>query len=212
MNCDRIAPYYRWFEFVAFGPYLERARLHWISSLADTKRVLILGDGDGRFLARYVSANPEAHIDSVDLSAKMLELAEQRLQKLPASERRRIRLIQDDALTTERLAGPYDLVVTNFFLDCLDANAQRELLEKLAPKVAKSARWLVTDFQVIEGSKTAGLFRLLTRIMYSFFRSTTGLRNRQLVDFSPRLEKFGFTTVEKQEWLFRFLSSAVWKR
>jgi SAM-dependent methyltransferase len=212
MNSDRIAAYYRWFEYAAFGPYLERARFRWISSLADAKRVLILGDGDGRFLARFAALNRDARLDSVDLSARMLKLAGERVQKLPVRDQRRVRLIHDDALTTEQLAGPYDLVVTNFFLDCLDANGQAQLMEKLEPEVAKPARWLVTDFQIIGSSRAADIFRLFTRMMYLFFRLTTGLKIQQLVDFSPQLERLGFRVSERSEWLLRFLVSTVWER
>lgn len=148
MNCDPIARYYPWLEYAVFGPFLNRARLYWISSLADAKRVLILGDGDGRFLAQYAATNADARIDSVDLSAQMLKLAAQRLQRLPSTRSERIRLIRDDALTTWKFEGPYDLVVTNFFLDCLDIGGQQKLLERVVPQVANKARWLVTDFQI----------------------------------------------------------------
>ena len=54
MNADRIARSYRWLEYAAFGVALERARFDFLRCAAEARRVLILGEGDGRFLARRV--------------------------------------------------------------------------------------------------------------------------------------------------------------
>ena len=50
-----------------------------MDAVADARSVLILGDGDGRFTAEFVKRNPVAVVDSVDLSRRMLELAEGRI-------------------------------------------------------------------------------------------------------------------------------------
>ena len=212
MNCDSIASSYRWIEYAVFGPYLERARFHWIDDLADAKNVLILGDGDGRFLARYAAANPGARIDSVDLSGRMLQLSERRLTKLGAGSRRGIRLIYADALSTDRLDGPYDLVIANFFLDCLDHAEHDRLIRNLAGEMALEARWQVTDFRIPAAPKRAWVFLMLTKIMYFFFHALTGLQNRELVDFSPNLIRAGFYRVRQRTWLFGYLFSDVWER
>ena len=54
MNADRIASGYRWLEYAAFGLALEQARFDFLSRAAGARRVLILGEGDGRFLARLL--------------------------------------------------------------------------------------------------------------------------------------------------------------
>ncbi len=212
MDCDSIAKYYRWLEYASFGPLLERARFHWIGRVADAKSVLILGDGDGRFIARYAAANPEARIDSIDLSAGMLKLAERRLGQLDLNERPKIRLIRGDALTTDQLHGPYDLVIANFFLDCLDRGEQQQLIEKLTPETDCKARWLVTDFQIPMSPRIASIFHIFTKIMYFFFRVTAGLQNRDLPDFFPLLASAGYRTTGQRTWLFGYLFSDVLER
>jgi ubiquinone/menaquinone biosynthesis C-methylase UbiE len=171
--------------------------------------VLILGDGDGRFLARFARANLEARIDSVDLSARMLALAALRLEQIPHPLR--VRLIHADALTTDQLRGPYDLVVANFFLDCLDDPAQHRLLDKLSPNLAPRARWLLTDFRIVRSSWATLILRLFTKIMYLFFRATTNLTVRALTDFSPLLSLAGWHRVKQNNWLVGYLFSEIWE-
>ena len=76
---NRIAKPYRWLEFLTLGRALERCRLHFLPELAASRNALVLGDGDGRFLAALLAANPHLNADAVDSSAAMLELARQRL-------------------------------------------------------------------------------------------------------------------------------------
>ena len=114
MNCDRIARCYRWLEYAGFGRALEHRRNAFLAYVADARRVLVLGDGDGRALAALLRAAPHARIDYVDLSARMLELARGRAGDLRVVYRR------DDARTTPLPAAEYDLIVTHFFLDCFD--------------------------------------------------------------------------------------------
>jgi SAM-dependent methyltransferase len=78
VNCDRIARWYRWFEYAGFGRALERRREAFLSEVADARRVLALGDGDGRALATLLEIAPNAYVDYMDVSATMLELARTR--------------------------------------------------------------------------------------------------------------------------------------
>jgi hypothetical protein len=45
----RLAWVYEGLERLVYGSLLQRARLAFIDSLAPCKRILILGEGDGRF-------------------------------------------------------------------------------------------------------------------------------------------------------------------
>ena len=78
MNCDPIARWYRFFEYGAFGRALERRRFAFLAETANSKRVLMLGEGDGRFLEAFLQSNREATVDYVDASEQMLSLAKRR--------------------------------------------------------------------------------------------------------------------------------------
>ena len=86
MNADRIASSYRWLEYAAFGLALERARFDFLPRAADARRVLILGEGDGRFLAQLLECNRYATVAVIESSARMIELAR---RAVPAEQNNR---------------------------------------------------------------------------------------------------------------------------
>src|SRR5271168_358445 len=92
MNADPVARLYRWLEYCAFGRALERRRFAYLGRLAGAGRILILGEGDGRALARLIAIAPLASIDVVELSGEMIALA--RVRVAPTE---RVRFVQDDA-------------------------------------------------------------------------------------------------------------------
>ena len=75
MNADGLAAWYRWIEYAAFGRALERSRFEFLNRLAGARRILILGEGDGRTLSSLSRVAGEARIDLVELSAGMIALA-----------------------------------------------------------------------------------------------------------------------------------------
>src|SRR5437660_724241 len=54
-NFSFIARPYRFLEHLALGRALERTRLHFLSAVSHQAQALVLGDGDGRFLARLLT-------------------------------------------------------------------------------------------------------------------------------------------------------------
>src|SRR4051812_37776164 len=78
VSCDFIAPWYRWMEYATFGSGLLQARCRFLEQCGDARKVLILGEGDGRYLKRFLRTNSQAEVDYVDVSARMLWLAKRR--------------------------------------------------------------------------------------------------------------------------------------
>ena len=61
---DRLARLYRWMEYLTFGPWLQRCRSAFLGGIANSRRALVLGDGDGRFTARLLADCPAIRIDA----------------------------------------------------------------------------------------------------------------------------------------------------
>ena len=97
VNFDLISRPYRWLEYLTFGPTLQRCRTHFIPAVADKKSALVLGDGDGRFLAALLAANPHLEADAIDTSATMLHLLERRVTATTPNSN--LRTHQTSALT-----------------------------------------------------------------------------------------------------------------
>ena len=201
MNCDWIAPHYWWIERLGMGRALERRRRWFLPRLMDARRALVLGDGDGRFLRELLRHNPVVHADYVDLSARMLDLAR---HKAGAG---RVTFRRVDALAADFAAAEYDLIATHFFLDCFDQAELDTLVSKIAAAAAPGARWVVSEFR----TPTVPA-RLLVSALYLFFRITTGLRTRRLVDHGPILRSHGFRLIDASQARGAFVVSELWER
>jgi SAM-dependent methyltransferase len=214
-NFDLIARPYRWMEYATFGPLLEHTRFYRIPELTTARCALVIGDGDGRFVARFLKENPDVLVDVVDLSAKMLRLLEARVQKPGPEAHRRIAIyradIRDFSPPETAPATGYDLVVTHFFLDCLTHADLEGLLSRLRPHLAPGARWLVSEFQIPESGLSAGMSRLVVSGLYRAFGLLTGLEVRGLPAWEMLLERFGFSRFDQRTWLGGLLTSEIWK-
>jgi ubiquinone/menaquinone biosynthesis C-methylase UbiE len=198
VNCDPIARWYRWLEYIAFGRALERRRNAFLSDVADARRALVLGDGDGRFLARLVR-EMRGTIDYVDISPRMLALARARAGD-------RVHYILGDARTIPLPAAEYDLIVTHFFLDCFDEQDAVTLVERIVASATPNAYWLISEFR-----DTNWWSRPVIAGLYLFFRITTGLKTERLIDHGPLLHQHGFVLEESESARAGFLGSELWR-
>lgn len=210
VNFDAIARPYRWMEYGSFGRALERCRTHFLAEIADRRCALVLGDGDGRFLARLIAANPELCADAVDISPAMLRLLTRRVAGVAPDAAGRVRACQASALDFAP-GGPYDLVVTHFFLDCLTQPEVERLCGRLVPHLAPNAVWVVSDFRIPAGAMHWPA-RGLVRLLYLGFRLLTGLRTTRLPDYSSALGGGGFSRTTQHLSLGGLLTTEMWRR
>lgn len=205
---DQLARFYRLVEFLAFGRALERARYHHLERLRASRRILLLGDGDGRVLARICRIAPHAQIDSLDFSAGMIARASRRLA--PA-DRARVTFREADALTADYSANTYDAVTTLFFLDGFSGEQVRALLARLHPALTPGAVWLFADFVLPPRGWARMRARVLLTLMFAFFRWQTGLMIRKLPPSEALMESTGFIRDAEASWQGGFIRSSVFR-
>src|SRR5579871_754227 len=99
MNCDLIARWYEAAEHLSFRRALERRRFAYMHWLRESRRALVCGGGDGRFLAALLLANPHVQVTYVDLSVEMMRVAERRVAALGTCYRNRVQFYCADVLT-----------------------------------------------------------------------------------------------------------------
>ncbi|MBN9518104.1 methyltransferase domain-containing protein [bacterium] len=208
---DWLAPHYAWVEAATYGGLLHWCRTALLGELTDARRVLILGEGDGRFVSAFLAANPVAVVDVVDASAAMVALARRRVARLPGAADR-VRWHVADARRFAPPAAPYDLVVTNFFLDCFPASGLTALVPHLAAALAPGGRWLVGDFALSAGGPARLAARAALAAMYAAFHLTTRIPARRLVDPSPLLRGVGMELVREERRLRGFLTASLWRK
>jgi len=205
MNIDPIARWYRWIEYAAFGRALERRRFAYLDRLSGARRVLILGEGDGRVLERLLAVAPAAEFDVIEMSAEMIALARARI-----GNSARVRFLHQDALAGELPSASYDGVVTLFFLDCFNEDDLRRVINKIKNAIEGDGIWLVTDFAIPEAGWLRWHARLWIRTMYEFFGMTTGLRVRSLPPIAEILQEAGLRRSEYSTERGGLIRSEVW--
>lgn len=211
MSFDLLAPHYRWMEAVCAGGQLQRCRTALLAVISAPQRVLVYGEGNGRFLVELCRRFPAARVTVVEGSAVMIDLARARLQRegLAGAD---VEFIHADALTWQPPVAVFDLIVTCFFLDCFREDQLQQLVPVIASAATSDAQWLHADFQIAP----SGLMRMCSRVilgtLYAFFRSVTRLSAHELVNVEPCLSKVGFTRRQHREFLFGLLFCDCWKR
>lgn len=207
---DRLAQNYRALEFVAFGGDLERARFRHLEQLRDCRRILVLGEGDGRCLARLVQIAPEARIHCLDLSAGMLARAAARIAGTPAAER--VTFEQADILADGPPPAGFDAVTTFFFLDCFTAEQAEGIVARVQAALQPESLWLFADFALPPRGFARLRARAWVRLLYAFFRWQTGLPARELPPSENLIAQAGFTLETCEEFQHGLLRSAVFRR
>jgi SAM-dependent methyltransferase len=205
---DRLARIYRWLEYLSFGPFLWRCRIHFLPQLLQSRRALVLGDGDGRFTARLLAANPRIRITAIDASPRMI------------ASLRRAAAPNDDRLTTEvadiRAWKPdnstqFDLIATHFFLDCLSTEEIASLAQRLSPNLAPEALWLISEFAIPPSLVGRAIATPLVAALYRVFGQLTGLRQQSLPEHSVALGATGWTLRIERDHLQGILLSQLWE-
>ena len=208
-----MARWYRWLEYAGMGRALERRRFEFLPEMATARRVLILGEGDGRFLAALLRANDPAEIDVVDNSAKMLATAERRIMADHDNRACKLRLVHADARSWVPTANAgYDLIVTHFFLDCFSDGELTPMVERLAGAAESGCRWVVSEFRQPAHGFAAWRARVWIGGLYRLFGWTTGLRVRRLPNYGALLEKHGFRLIKTVIAEMGLLTSELWTR
>lgn len=102
-----------------------------------------------------------------------------------------------DARVWNPAAGEYDLVATNFFLDCFERRELDSLLAQIATAAKPESLWLISDFRVPK----KGLLKLraiaLHQLMYWFFRLATHISAGEVHLPEYTLQLHGFRRVEQ---------------
>lgn len=211
MSFDTLAPYYRSMELVTAGGILQRCRTAYLDAVTDCRHALLLGEGPGRFLTKLLQTNSQVTVVCVERSAGMIRAARQQLHRC-GLDAARVQFVQQDALTWQPARTDFDLVVTNFFLDCFRSDELARLIPKITASATPAARWLLADFRLPEQGWQRWRARAVLGLMYRFFRLATGLSATQLTAPDEFLEAAGFRCTERQLANFGLAHADLWRR
>jgi ubiquinone/menaquinone biosynthesis C-methylase UbiE len=206
---DNVARVYRVLEHAAFGRTLQRARVAHIDRLRHCADILILGDGDGRFLSALMTAAPTARAHCIDASPAMQALAAARLG---AVDRARVTFECADARNVDLGARTFDAVVTMFFFDCfVDVDVQA-MVTSLLPRLRPGGMWLFADFAIPPRGLARLHARLVVGALHAFFRWQAGIAARLLPASPAILESTGLHCSAHSTFRAGLVESVVYAR
>ena len=211
MTFDVLAPHYGWMELALAGEKLQRCRTAFLDEVPSARNILLAGEGHGRCLVECCRRFNNARILCVDASGGMLARARGRLAAAGGAAAR-VEFICADILHWPAPARAFDLIATNFFLDCFRPEQLGQLIARLARAAAPGANWLVADFQISPAGLKRARSRLIVATMYVFFRAVTRLPARRLTAPDPWLQRAGFVLHRRREAEWGLLRSDWWRR
>tara|TARA_R110001592_G_scaffold299603_1_gene570659 strand:+ start:3163 stop:3777 length:615 start_codon:yes stop_codon:yes gene_type:complete len=182
-NFNLIAPVYDGLAKVIFGKKLRKVQTQFLPLILEDASVLIMGGGTGWIINELFNTGFKGRLTYVEASEKMISLS-----KKNSAFSNSVDFIhgEESTLPTGR---KYDVIITNFFLDVFSEPRLDQVITTLSEKLNKGGLWICSDFY--DTGKAS--HRFLLWLMLSFFRITTQLESKRLIDFHPKLEKKGYS-------------------
>jgi ubiquinone/menaquinone biosynthesis C-methylase UbiE len=209
MSFDRLAPHYRWMETILAGRKMQICRTEHMCRIVNPRRVLMLGEGPGKFLEAFCRRFKTCEITCIDSSRRMLALAEERLRAV-SFPHGQIQFVHADIRSCDLPSASFDLIVSHFFLDCFQSEELQHLIPKISRSAMPQASWLLADFGLPETGIRRVRARAIHSCMYLFFRITTGLSARTLTPPDKFLRTGGFTLLHRTTYNLGLLHSDLW--
>ena len=204
---DRLANSYWLLETLTFGKQLEVVRNSGLRYAKNARRVLLIGDGDGRFAAQLLKINAQVRIHSLDSSRAMLRKARRRIRRETPAAGCHYVPIQADALRFIYAANSYDFIALNFVLDCFPPGAVKGLLQALSHSLKPKGILFYCDFEMPPDPPLKRLAaQWVIRLLYCFFNLVTDIKAGALPEpIWPRT----LNLAERRTWLGGMLASEI---
>jgi ubiquinone/menaquinone biosynthesis C-methylase UbiE len=184
---DKIATFYDWIAYLAYGSQLTKIQNLLITELPESGRILILGGGSGKILPTIFEHAPSLEIIYLEASGKMIELAR---KNAPASMH--IEFVHsDDWMNME---DEIIAVYAGFFLSCFSEDLIRKGIRQLAAAQNPSLKWFVADF---DANQLKGLWNYIRlKMSIIFFRIFAGLKLKKLEPLFHVFEELGYRSLQ----------------
>ena len=188
---------------IAFFGALRRSQSHFLRELSEVENVLVIGGGTGTFLIDLLKTGKVASVDYVDISPGMIACAKKKVGKAGFKEAVHFVCGSENDLPDKK----YDLICTNYFLDCFNEVELSPVLAKLKSRLGEDGQVLCTDFYL--NAESSFLKKSLVKFLYLFFRITCGLKVNKLPSFDDHFKEM---KLEKEKsFFFGLLRTALYR-
>ncbi|WP_339608914.1 methyltransferase domain-containing protein [uncultured Roseivirga sp.] len=198
-NFDLIAPVYDGLAKVVFGRNLKKIQTHFLPLIPENANVLIIGGGTGWIINELFNTGFKGRLTYVETSEKMISLSKKNCVKDS------VNFIHGDESVLP-LGQKYDVIITNFFLDVFSEPRLDQVMTTLSEKLDKNGIWICSDFQ------NTGRFshQLLLWLMFRFFKITSKLESKSLLNFDLKFKKISHSRSENFTLMNGLIFSSVY--
>jgi ubiquinone/menaquinone biosynthesis C-methylase UbiE len=204
---DLIASFYPLLEQTVFASTLSQARRIFITQVRAGNHILLIGEGNGRFLFEALKQTSADSFTVVDSSARMLAATARRIAEVDRYPH--VELIHADILEWRSPASSYDRLVTHFFLDQFRPDRIRRVVEKISRLATEDALWINVDFT----SENQDLRqKFLMWVQYRFFQIFAGIESDRLFDPGPWIRQAGWDILETRSLDSGWISAQLMSR
>ncbi len=197
---DAVAGYYDLLARLVFGRAIDRSQEVYIHSIPAGAKIVILGGGTGRILEYLYRSRPDIHVTFVDASARMLARAKRR-PRLPGIE-----FVHGTENSLPE--GRYDVAMAPFFLDMFPDERMSKVIAEVSRHLGGDSQWIISDFV----DTNRWWQRAMLRVMFVFFRKTTGILTDQLPDWNKVMLNSGWRKKESCRLYAGFIEAARFER
>ena len=204
---DTIAKYYNFLEILAFGKILYGTRLYSLNRTSNPNNILLVGEGTGCFSKYLVKCYPESSITILDSSNRMIKIIQGHNE---ISKVQNITISQQDYFKYTP-AIKYDLICTNFFLDCFKSSDVLKIVGKIKLMLNETGVWNDVDFTMPHRKNLLNhnYNKLILEVLYNFFRLICKIESVSIKDVDFDYQKLGF--ILDRELVYQFPSVRVRK-
>lgn len=204
---DTIAKYYNFLEILAFGRILYGTRIYLLNRTSNPFNILLVGEGTGCFSRYLVNCYPKSSITILDSSNRMIKIMRGQNQ---ISKVQNITILQQDYFKyTPEIK--YDLVFTNFFLDCFKSSDILEIVGKIRLMLNETGEWQDVDFTMPHKKNLLNYKynQLIFKVLYNSFRLICKIESVSIKDLDLNYQKLGF--ILDRQIVYQFPSIRVRK-
>ena len=208
---NKLAPFYGFFSAVISLNKIHKSQLWFLTKKDKYKNAIIIGGGDGKFLAEAVKKGLAEHYFYIDFSSNMLQMAKTRIEKENPDYLRSITFVCG-LFNEVPLRQKFDLVVTSYFLDCLSQNEFLIAMHKINAHLSENGTWFFSDFNIPRDNFRKILAKLTIRFIYLIFNFICHWNLKQLPDFTNEFNKYPLTVIAEKYFLGGLLVSRIYKK
>jgi SAM-dependent methyltransferase len=201
-------------EHLLFGSQLEACRRAFLEEMKDSRRLLIIGAGDGRLLRHLLDARSTA-VEALYLIEPDRAASDQSAGLLEKFREMGItcRLFSQQLTQAPVPRRDCDAVACQFFLDLFKQTELGHQIASLENLLAPKGRLFVADFLPWRQPAMPHLAdRLRIRASYTCFRWLYGASARSVPDWPRALERAGFAPDLLATIQAGFLEAGIWRK